>query len=406
MRFSVHVRAGLKERLASLANEMATWEGAPRVDESEAQRIRAAVRFFGHTTERPGLVVGGVDGSGDYPALSYGDSFVYVTVAHGTRYAYDVASGLKEQPADAAEIVEFSWIPEDEIRRPQAIDEAFERIVGQPIADVIAASDYRELKDRHSRRSHSIEVLLAELIRPHASDAGNLAIQLRSTGELAAALKLIRADAPPRYVLYDSTLSLPFVSRFKSSLFHEHLKRLCCVEARARGVGFLALSKSHGLPAIDHVERLAAEVAHGAARPVAEHWYLRLPTLARDGWTLGLVEARNVPPQGTVTYLVRFHRNVPVMRLDMDERYWETHIRGADEAETQANERRLFEDLDYVSHDQRAYGYPYPIKAGHDRASLTEAERTALRKMIVDAAVEAGMNRSLFKNASMATGHG
>jgi hypothetical protein len=94
------------------------------------------------------------------------------------------------------------------------------------------------------------------------------------------------------------------------------------------------------------------------------------------------------------------------MRLDIDERYWETHVRGADDSETLANEKRLFEDLDYVSHDQRAYGYPYPIKAGHDRASLTEAERMALRKMIMDAAVEAGMNRSLFKNASMATGHG
>jgi hypothetical protein len=406
MRFSVHVRAGLKDRLASLASRMAAWEGAPRVDESEAQSIRSAIRMFSHATDRPGLVVGGVDGSGDYPALSYGDSFVYVTVAHGTRYAYDAVSGLKEQLADSAEIIDFSWIPEDEIRRPQAIDETFERIAGLPIGEVIAASDYRDLKNRYSRRTHSEPSLMSGLIRPHASDVGNLAIQLRSTGELSAALRLIRAHAPPRYVLYDSTMSLPFVTRVDLSLFHEHLKRLCCVEARARGIGFLALSKSHGLPAIDHLERLAAEVAHGAPRSQAEHWYLRLPTQARDGWTLGLVEARNVPPQGAVTYLVRFHRNVPVMRLDIDERYWETHVRGADDSETLANEKRLFEDLDYVSHDQRAYGYPYPIKAGHDRASLTEAERMALRKMIMDAAVEAGMNRSLFKNASMATGHG
>ena len=93
------------------------------------------------------------------------------------------------------------------------------------------------------------------------------------------------------------------------------------------------------------------------------------------------------------------------MRLDMDERYWEARVRGQDDQQTAANERRLFEDLDYVSHDQRAFGYPYPIKAGHDRASLTEAERTALRKMIIDAAVEAGMNRSLFRSASRATGH-
>ena len=73
---------------------------------------------------------------------------------------------------------------------------------------------------------------------------------------------------------------------------------------------------------------------------------------------------------------------------------------------TQANERRLFEDLDYASHDQRCFGYPYPIKAAHDRASMTKTERVALRKQVIDAAVRAGMRRSLFRDASRATGHG
>lgn len=65
----------------------------------------------------------------------------------------------------------------------------------------------------------------------------------------------------------------------------------------------------------------------------------------------------------------------------------------------------MFEDLDYTGRDQRYYGYPYPIKAGYDRASLTQAERVAPRKMIIDAAVTAGMKRSLFRSASAATGH-
>ena len=404
MRSSVHVRADLRERLSTLAKEMAAWEGAPRVDEDEAIRIRDAIRAFAHTTERPGLSIGGVDGSGDYPALTYGDSFVYVTVAHGTRYTYDRVSGLKEQPSDGSEVLEFSWIPEDELQRPQAIDAAFERMVGATITSVIEASDYRTLKEHSARRPSSVAELAAELIRPHASDIGNLAIQLRSTGELSAALRLIRSEPRLDYVLYDSTLSLPFVSRAKNSLFHEHLKRLCCVEARARSIGFLALSKSHGMPSIEEIERLALSAAGGDAR-VAEHWFLRLPTKARDGWQLKLVEQRNVPPQGAVSYLVRFHRNVPVMRLDVDESYWESYVRGDTDDATSTNERSLFEDLDYSSHDQRAYGYPYPVKAGHDRASLTQAERVALRKMIIDAAVSAGMRRTLFKSASAATGH-
>ena len=91
MRFDVHIRSSLKSQLASLASEMAAWEGSPRVDEDEAARIRNSIQAFAHTTERPGLSIGGVDGSGDYPALTYGDSFVYVTVAHGTRYTYDLS---------------------------------------------------------------------------------------------------------------------------------------------------------------------------------------------------------------------------------------------------------------------------------------------------------------------------
>ena len=85
--------------------------------------------------------------------------------------------------------------------------------------------------------------------------------------------------------------------------------------------------------------------------------------------------------------------------------YWKQRIRGATEDETRANERRVFENLDYASHDQRCYGYPYPVKAAHDRASLTRPERVALRKQIVDAAVRAGMKRSLFRDAAIATGH-
>ena len=106
-----------------------------------------------------------------------------------------------------------------------------------------------------------------------------------------------------------------------------------------------------------------------------------------------------------MTYLVRFHRNTPVMRLDMDSTYWEQCVKGASKAETLQNEKRIFEDLDYSSHDQRCFGYPYPIKAGHDRASLSEQERVALRKMVIDAAVSAGISRAQFRNASTATGH-
>ena len=69
------------------------------------------------------------------------------------------------------------------------------------------------------------------------------------------------------------------------------------------------------------------------------------------------------------------------------------------------HEIQLFRDLDFASHDQRCYGYPYPIKACHDMASLTNAERIALRKQIIDAAIEKGLKRKNFIDPSIQTGH-
>jgi hypothetical protein len=132
---------------------------------------------------------------------------------------------------------------------------------------------------------------------------------------------------------------------------------------------------------------------------------MRLPIPGIDSWQLSVLSGRRLPPPGAVTYLVRFFRNTPVMRLDMDIEYWKSFVHGNTEDETRTNERRIFEDLDYASHDQRCYGYPYPIKAGHDRASLTKAERVALRKMIIDAAVRQGVKRSAFRQPSIETGH-
>jgi NurA-like 5'-3' nuclease len=90
------------------------------------------------------------------------------------------------------------------------------------------------------------------------------------------------------------------------------------------------------------------------------------------------------------------------MRLDLDQQYWQSAIATDD---IEKNEQELFASLDYVSHDQRAYGYPYPIKAAHDRASLTEHERTVLRQQLVESAVQAGISRNAFRDPSQMTGH-
>ena len=405
MRQSLPIRADVITQLEKITGKMAAHESAPLIEEAEKDTIKAAVQSYEHTTSHENLIIAGVDGTGDFPSISYSDSFVYLTMAQGTCYQSDPGCGLKERSA-VDPILELTWLTNDPEQYKAAFDASFASLAGMSVVDVISQSDYKALKAKMSGKTDSVTTLIDNLIRPQPSDTGNVAIQLRSCAELGAALRLIKSDSAPDYVLLDSTYSLPFVGRRQASLFFEHLKRLCCVEARNRNVGFFALSKSHGMPGMEVVEHLVGEVLGVEKGKIAEHWFLRVPTQDCDGWQMTILENRNVPPPGAVSYLVRFHRNTPVMRLDMDIEYWNANIKAESDEATQANERKLFESLDYACHDQRAYGYPYPIKAGHDRASLTNAERAAFRKMIIQAAVAEGMNPKLFRSASQATGHG
>jgi hypothetical protein len=405
MRFDLHLRTELREQIATVAEKMREWEDAPRFGTKDRFNTSEAVQFFKHTTYCENLLIAGIDGSGDYPAVTYSDSFVHLTVAHGTIYKSDISTGLRELPPFGPPLVQVTWMAEEETQRLKAWDNDFTALAGLSIAEVIDRSDYRDLKTEASGKNTTLPKLATELVRPHAADSGNIAIQLRTLGELGSALRLLKSQPGLDYLLYDGTFSLPLVTRKDVSLFYEHLKRLCCVEAKSRGVAFMALSKSHGLPGMDLLEEIAKEKVGTPVREKAEHWFLRLPVPGFDDWKFPLAEGRQLPPIGAVTYLVRFHRNVPVLRLDMDLEYWRAHIYRDNQEETQYNECQVFQKLDYACHDQRCFGYPYPIKAGHDRASLTAAERVTLRKQIVDAAVDAGLRRSLFRDVSMATGH-
>jgi hypothetical protein len=400
MRYDIHVRESARQKIGAMAKDMSQWEAKLRIDKQEEKIIRAALRSFNHTSQVDDFCIGGVDGGGDYPSFSYADSFVYVASASGTVYRTDPLHGLREVACLDEPTLEFVWLPGAGEEAHDRWMEGFSSLAGAPVRDVIERSDYRVIKNLATRRAHTVDELVEELILPRASDTANVGIQLRSAAELGTAVRLITREPKCRYLLMDTTFSLPLVRTKKQSLFYEHVKRLCCVEARNLEIGLFAISKSHGMPAMEMIEAFAAEEFGAGPGETAEHWYLRLPIPEEDDWNLSLTSERQIPPKGAVSYLLRFHRNTPVLRLDMDQSFWTMKFKGDAKAE-----QKLFGDLDYCGHDQRAYGYPYPIKACHDRARLSNAERDALKKQIIDAAVVSGMKRSLFRDVSMATGH-
>src|SRR5690348_9711330 len=96
MRFDIHVRQTVRQRLAEVSAQMALRETQLTPSPDLQSKIIDAIQPFLHTTAIHNLVVGGVDGSGDFPTIAYGDSFVYATVAAGTLYRADGVHGLSE----------------------------------------------------------------------------------------------------------------------------------------------------------------------------------------------------------------------------------------------------------------------------------------------------------------------
>jgi hypothetical protein len=145
MRFDLHLRQDLMDKVDALAQRMSAWEDRPPLGDEDKRRLREAIAPFGHTTGGNDFVIAGVDGTGDFPSVSYADSFVHVAVAQGVLYATDARSGLREQEA-LPPVVEMVWLPEEEARRREGLDAAFSALAGRPVDDVIAGSDYRVLK--------------------------------------------------------------------------------------------------------------------------------------------------------------------------------------------------------------------------------------------------------------------
>jgi hypothetical protein len=397
MRNSAYLRSALKGQIQEMAQAMSDWEAHPRIDMAEQKTIAEYLSPYPHVRYLEDQIFSGIDGSGDFPMLAYADSFVYLATAQAVRYEA-VGDKLRELGPEPDLVIATFWLPEHEKKRVVELDKAFARLAGGSLEEIIYQSDYRQLKAQYTGRESTVAAAIADLIRPHASDSGNLGIQLRSCAELGAARRVIAQAGPGEIVLLDGTLALPFVQRDKGSLFHEHLKRSCCALARERGVTVAWISKSHGLPGIELIERIAKDLGY------ADHWTLRLPTIG-DKWHLSVLDGRNIPPQGAVSYLWRTHRGMPVFRVDLDAIWWADQIHDQDSVVTQQREAALFSKLDFSGHDLRTKAYPFPLKAAHDRASLTATERLALRKQVIEAAVAAGMKPSAFVDPSQLTGH-
>ncbi len=160
MRFNIHLRSEFRQQVKHLAENMKSWEKSPRIEQHEEMMLLEAITPFEHTTKCSNLLIGGVDGSGDFPSLSYADTFIYVAIAQGAVYTADPTSGLREVRV-VDPLVGLAWIVEEENARRKAYDEIFERFSGMTLAEVIERSDFSIIKSGGPKKKGNCSRLLA-----------------------------------------------------------------------------------------------------------------------------------------------------------------------------------------------------------------------------------------------------
>ncbi len=405
MHFDIHFRKDVVDKIKDVVSDIHTWNIKDTRSKDEIDALKDRIIAFDHCVrpDRP-FYIGGADGSGDFPCVAYGDSVVYLVTATTKLYAA-MDRILSEVFIPDNSHVEFLWLPEDKSKGAQCYKDTFAQLLGESIEDICQESDYYDLTRGKGKSVPSPIDLADNLILPPAHDANNIGIQLLSTAESGALVRMmkqldaIRAEGAPIYLLEDTTLALPMASS-KNTLFFEIAKRFACTTARKKGISYMALSKSHNMPHMDLIEDVVLQKV-----PTGEHWFMRVPATSLGEEKPEFLGSRTIPPIGAVSYIFKFHKTTQPMRLDIDLQFWNENIYSPDNETQLQREIQLFRDLDFASHDQRCYGYPYPIKACHDAASMTPDERVSMRKQFIDEAVKAGLKRKNFVDPSILTGH-
>lgn len=402
MRFDIHFRQDVSDQIDRVVSNIKGWNAEDDTVKDELKKLVDEAVHFEHCPKADhDFTIVGADGSGDFPCVRYGDSFVYVVVALARMYSIERGdTHLREVDSKIKDIVDFLWLPESKKVSDPLFDQFFERVGGASLEEICAKSDYHQLSVGTKGVHNSATDIVKDLRKPEAHDAHNIPIQMMGPAETsvlvrAMASEYVKNSKGPVYLIQDTTLSLPFLTK-QMTLFFEVYKRYACVKARELGMIYFTLSKSHNMPHMDVIESLIAD-KFGSK----EHWYLRVPNSASSK----LLDERSIPPRGAVTYIFNFHQNQQPMRIDMDFEFWMKNFNSNGKKRLHSAEIQFFRDLDCASHDMRCYGYPYPVKASHDMVSLTDAERESLRKQIIDRGVAQGLKLKNFIDPSFATGH-
>jgi len=231
------------------------------------------------------------------------------------------------------------------------------------------------------------------MVSPSANAPRGWFEQFREVLEYSVANALLNSKEHFKYIFLDGSMNMLMSPGQKQPrLASNYLLRDINLKAIEKKTCIVAVSKTTTFP---FIYRLAQDLEKTLG--MEKKWYVRIPTEERDKYILNVLKDRpHIPPAYGVTYLFHFSSEVPILRIDFDEKWWLENIYSKDKEKEKENEIEIFQDIDWLARDVRYYGYFFDLAFAHNTTIVRFPERDDVADRLIDYFVEKGENAKMF----------
>ena len=217
--------------------------------------------------------------------------------------------------------------------------------------------------------------------------------QFREVIEYALAHSLIKSEYHFKYLFLDGSMNMLLSpGQNQPRLASNHLLRDITQKALEKNTCVIAVSKTTTFP---FIYRLAEDLEKKLG--TEKKWFFRIPSPARDNYLLNILKDRpHIPPSYGVSYLFHFSSEVPILRIDMDERWWKKKIYNEDKKKEKENEIQMFKEIDWLARDVRYFGYFFDLAFAHNTTIVKFSERDVVADQLIDYFASKGENPQMF----------
>ncbi len=231
------------------------------------------------------------------------------------------------------------------------------------------------------------------MVSPRANAPRGWFEQYREVLEYAMSHSLLQSDVHFKYLFIDGSMNMLLSpGQNQPRLASNYLLRDINLKAQEKKTCVVAVSKTTTFP---FIYRIAQDIESKLGEE--KKWFLRVPTKSRDGHILNILKDRpHIPPAYGVTYLFHFSSEVPILRIDFDEKWWYENVYSTDKKKEKDTEIALFQDIDWLARDVRYYGYFFDLAFAHYSTIVRFPDRDEVANRLIDFFASKGENPKMF----------